>query len=209
VAGYYCDRADEHPLHRDHHDREHGRPPADDGGLFERLVLEINQAGLSWLVVLKKRAGLRHAFHGYDLTRTAAMGEAEIRRLRAEPAIVRHEGKIRAVIENARRLLAIAERHGSVRAWLDHHHPRSERAWLSLLRHELVFVGPEITREYLTGIGYLPGAHRPDCPDFAAVQATCPPWLAATGQGASSSRQVAVIAQRTVKFDEKFLTNDM
>lgn len=177
MTPFYCDIARGHPLHGPHHDHEHGFPLAADRDFLERLALEINQAGLAWVTVLAKREGLRHAFRGFDLDLVAAMGEADIDRLRGDPAVVRHERKIRAVIENARRMCDLRDRHGSLRAWFDRHHPRDLPDWLVLMRKNFVFVGPKIVREYMTGIGYLPGAHRPECPIWPRVAAARPPWL--------------------------------
>ena len=176
MAEPYCLVARGHPVHGPFHDAEHGFPVATDPALLERLALEINQAGLSWLVVLKRRESLARAFAGYDLDRVAAFGAADVERLCADPGVIRHRRKIEAVVENARRMADLRDRHGSARAWFDHHHPLAADAWLKLLRRTFVFVGPEIANELLVGTGYLPGAHLPDCPAFARVLAADPPW---------------------------------
>ena len=173
----YCLVARGHPVHGPFHDREHGFPVETDAGFLERLALEINQAGLSWLVVLRRREGLARAFAGYDLDRVAAFGEADVARLLVDPGVIRHRRKVEAVIENARRMAGLRERHGSVRAWFDLHHPLPLDGWLRLLRRTFVFVGPEIAKELLVGTGYLPGAHLPDCPVWPVVVAADPPWL--------------------------------
>jgi DNA-3-methyladenine glycosylase I len=95
------------PLYRAYHDREWGVPVHDERRLFEMLILEGAQAGLSWLTILRKRAGYRRAFAGFVPRRVAAFGERDVRRLLADPGIVRHEGKIRATIQNARAVLAL------------------------------------------------------------------------------------------------------
>lgn len=179
----YCVIARDHPVHGPFHDRDHGFPVTADAGFLERLALEINQAGLSWLVVLRRRASLARAYAGYDLDRVAAFGPRDVERLLADPGVVRHRRKIEAVIENARRVAALRARHGSVRAWFDHHHPLALEGWVRLLRQTFVFVGPEIANELLVGTGYLPGAHLPDCPVWSRVIAADPPWLRAAVPG--------------------------
>src|SRR5882724_3725871 len=100
----YCLAAPSHPWHGPYHELEYGFPATDEAVLFERLALEINQAGLSWLTVLKKRAAFRAAFADFDVDRVAGFGDTETRRLLADPGIVRNRLKIEAVIANARRI---------------------------------------------------------------------------------------------------------
>ncbi len=173
----YCETAKGHPFHGPHHDREYGFPVDDDRVLLERLALEINQAGLSWLLVLKKRAALNAAFADFDPETVAAFGEADVARLLQDVGIIRNRRKIEAVIENARRLLVIRDAEGSFAAWLARHHPLAHDDWVTLLRGTFRFMGPEIVSEFLMSIGYLPGAHDPDCPVFAEIAALDPPWM--------------------------------
>ena len=175
----YCDTAPGHPVHGPYHDREYGFPVRDDSVLFERLVLEMNQAGLSWLVILKKRQAFRRAFDGFRIDRVAAYGDAERARLLADAGIVRNRRKVAAAIENARRVLALRESHGSFAGWLDAHHPRSKDEWVGLFKNTFVFTGPEITAEFLLSTGYLPGAHEPSCPAGRAAARSGPPWMSA------------------------------
>jgi DNA-3-methyladenine glycosylase I len=174
---HYCDAAPGHPFHGPYHDEEYGFPVRGDAALFERLALEINQAGLSWLTVLKKRQAFRRAFDGFDVDRVAAYGEAERARLLADPGIIRNRLKIDSVIENARRIRALRDAHGSFAAWLDRHHPASRDAWRTLFKRSFLFMGGEIVGEFLMSTGYLPGAHRADCPVAARILAAAPPWL--------------------------------
>ncbi len=174
-AGCYC-RAADHPVHGPYHDREYGFPLASDHALFERLMLEINQAGLSWLTILKKQEAFRRAYDGFRVERVAAYGEPERARLLADPGIVRNRLKVDAAIENARRILALRASHGSFRAWLDAHHPRERDEWRRLFKRTFVFTGGEIVGEFLVSTGYLPGAHVPECPVYARVLALDPPW---------------------------------
>lgn len=183
MAIVYCRDAPGHPWHEPYHDLEYGFPVEDDRALFERLALEINQAGLSWLTVLKKRAAFNAAFEGFDIDRVAAYGEVERARLLADAGIIRNRRKIDAIIENARRLVAMRAEHGSFAAWLAAHHPRDKAAWLALFRQRLTFMGGEVVGEFLMSIGYLPGAHTRECPVFARLEPLRPPWLVAETDG--------------------------
>lgn len=163
-------------VHRQYHDNEYGFPLREDAALFERLALEINQAGLSWLTVLQKRPAFVQAFRGFDIDRVANFDDEDVARLLGDAGIIRNRLKIKAVIENARRLQHICEQHGSFANWLDAHHPRSKDEWLRVFKKTFVFVGGEIVGEFLMSTGYLPGAHEPDCPIYPVVIAQQPPW---------------------------------
>jgi len=176
----YCESAPGHPLHGPYHDLEYGFPTGNETVLFERMVLEINQAGLSWELMLKKRAGFRAAYDGFDVDRVAAYGDAEQERLLNDPGVIRNRRKVDAAIENARRIQALRDSHGGLAAWLAVHHPRDKTDWVKLLRGNFVFMGPEVVGEFLMSIGYLPGAHRPGCPVHRKIVALRPPWMAAT-----------------------------
>ena len=114
----YCDFAPGRPIHGPYHDREYGFPQTLESDLFERLVLEINQAGLSWLTILKKRENYRKAFHSFDCERIARYTDADVARLLADAGIVRNRLKIASAIRNARSVLAIQEAYGSLAAYL-------------------------------------------------------------------------------------------
>ena len=173
----YCRIAPGHPLHGPYHDREYGFPLRDDARLFERLVLEINQAGLSWGTILAKRANFVRAYDAFDVDRVAAYGARERARLLRDAGIIRNRLKVDAAIENARRLRAIRAEHGSFRRWLDANHPRSKDAWVRLFKETFRFTGGEITGEFLMSTGYLPGAHARTCPVFARIARRNPPWM--------------------------------
>ena len=175
----YCDSAPGHPWHGPYHDREYGFPVTGDDALFERLVLEINQAGLSWLTVLKKRENFRRAFHGFDVERVAGYGEADRARLLADAGIIRNRLKVDAAIANARTILELRREHGSFAGWLDHHHPLPKGEWVKLFRKTFRFTGGEITGEFLMSTGYLSGAHAEECPVYAEIAALRPPWMEA------------------------------
>ncbi|MBV9862511.1 MAG: DNA-3-methyladenine glycosylase I [Alphaproteobacteria bacterium] len=176
MSAAYCLAAPGHPVHGPYHDQEYGFPSADEKVLFERLALEINQAGLSWLTVLNKRPALRAAFAGFDVDRVAAFGPADVERLLADAGIIRNRLKIAAVIANARRIQELRLSHGSFAAWLDAHHPRSKEEWTGLFRKTFRFTGGEIVGEFLMSLGYLTGAHIPECPVYGRILALSPPW---------------------------------
>lgn len=173
---WYCDVAPGHLVHGPYHDTEYGFPTTDESVLFERLSLEIFQAGLSWLLVLNKRAALGRAFANFNVDRVADFGEADLQRLLGDASIIRNRAKIRAVIDNARRVRALRNQDGGFAAWLAATHPRGEDEWLKVFRATFKFTGREVVREFLMSIGYLPGAHRSDCPVFKAIAARKPPW---------------------------------
>ena len=155
-----------HPLHREYHDKEYGVPSRDDAVLFERLVLEINQAGLSWETILKKREGFRRAYDGFDVDRVAAYGEADVARLLGDPGIVRNRLKVAAAIHNARMVQSLRTEHGSFALWLDAQGDLPKEEWVRLFKRTFKFTGGEIVGEFLMSLGRLPWAHDPSCPRF-------------------------------------------
>ncbi|MDF2378116.1 MAG: DNA-3-methyladenine glycosylase I [Verrucomicrobiales bacterium] len=173
----YCEIAPGHPFHGSYHDEEYGFPIADDNRLFERLVLEINQAGLSWLTILKKKEAFHKAFDGFDLEKVARYGGKDRERLLNDPGIIRNRLKVDAAIHNARQVLALRESHGSFSKWLDHHHPLPKEDWVKLFKKTFKFTGGEITGEFLMSTGYLPGAHAESCPVFDTIRKLKPRWL--------------------------------
>jgi DNA-3-methyladenine glycosylase I len=160
----YCDFAPGHPFHGPYHEKEYGFPSREDAVLFERLALEINQAGLSWLTVLKKREAFNRAFKGFDPMKVAQFNDRDVARLLADEGIIRNRLKVNAVIENAKRILEIRKSHGSFADWLDSYHPQSKEEWVKIFKKTFLFTGGEIVGEFLISLGYLPGAHKPECP---------------------------------------------
>ena len=175
----YCGAAAGHPFHGPYHDRAYGFPLRDDSLLFERLVLEINQAGLAWLTILKKREGFIRAYHGFDVERVAGYGADDRARLLGDACIIRNRLKVDAAISNAGVVLHLREEFGSFAGWLDHHHPLPKDEWVRLFRRTFHFTGGEITGEFLISTGYLPGAHVPECPVYEAIVKLGPPWMLA------------------------------
>ena len=178
----YCSMAPGHPVHGDYHDREYGFPQRDEQDLFERLVLEINQVGLSWETILRKREGFRRAYDGFDVDTVAAYGETEVARLLADPGIIRNRLKVHAAIHNAQVIQQLRASHGSFAGWLDAQHPLPKADWVKLFKKTFRFTGGEITGEFLMSLGYLPGAHREDCPVHERIITLRPPWMTAAGR---------------------------
>lgn len=178
----YCLIAPGHPVHGAYHDHEYGFPQREEADLFERLVLEINQAGLSWETILKKREGFRRAYDGFDVDTVAAYGEADIARLLADPGIIRNRLKVHAAIHNAQVIQQLRAAHGSFAGWLDAQHPLPKADWVKLFKKTFRFTGGEITGEFLMSLGYLPGAHAQACPVQQRILALRPPWLTAAGR---------------------------
>ncbi|MEM1095711.1 MAG: DNA-3-methyladenine glycosylase I [Bacteroidota bacterium] len=173
----YCDTAPGQPYHGPYHDTEYGFPQRDDCALFERLILEINQAGLSWLTILKKRDGFRAAYDGFDVDAVANYKDEDRARLLADPGIIRNRLKVSAAIYNAQRIVELRAAHGSFASWLDHHHPLPKAEWVKLFKRTFTFTGGEITGEFLMSLGYLPGAHAPTCPTYDVIAKQRPPWM--------------------------------
>jgi DNA-3-methyladenine glycosylase I len=172
----YCDVAPGHEWHGPYHDHEYGFPLTGDDELLERLALEINQAGLSWLTILKKRDAFRRAFDGFNVDTVAAYGDADRERLLADAGIIRNRLKVDAVIDNARRIQQLRREHGSFAGWLDAHHPLSKEEWVKLFKRTFRFTGGEIVGEFLMSIGVLPGAHLPRCPVYPRILRQRPLW---------------------------------
>jgi len=175
----YCDYCNTHPedlYNRSYHDTQYGFPITSDQMLFERLILEINQAGLSWITILKKADNFRRAYDQFEIDIVAGYGEMDRERLLADAGIIRNRLKVNAAIENARRIQALREQHGSFKGWLDAQHPQSLENWCRLFKKTFVFTGGEIVNEFLMSSAYLPGAHTPDCLVYDRIIQQNPPW---------------------------------
>ncbi len=168
-------------LQEAYHDREWGVPVHDDRRLFEFLVLEGAQAGLSWDTILKKRESYRRAFAGFDPKKVARFGDAQVARLLQDTGIVRHRGKIEAAIANAGALLAVQEQFGSFDAYIwsfvggrprvnrwrsvgqvPAFTPESEAMSRDLKRRGFRFVGPTICHAFMQAVGMV-NDHTTDC----------------------------------------------
>ena len=168
---------DRKSLHKQYHDKFYGFPIHDDNELFGRLIMEINQAGLSWETILKKEDGFRKAYHNFNIGKVSSYGERDRTRLLADPGIIRNRLKINAAIENAKTIVAIQKEYGSFQKWLEHHHPKSKDEWVQLFKKTFRFTGGEIVNEFLMSVGYLPGAHSKDCKIFKRIIKSKPMWM--------------------------------
>lgn len=151
-------------LHKQYHDHHYGFPIHDDNELFGRLIMEINQAGLSWETILKKEESFRAAYSNFNIAAIAAYTDADRERLLNDAGIIRNRLKVNAAIENAKTILQLQKEHGSFEQWLEHHHPKTKEEWVKLFKKTFRFTGGEIVGEFLMSIGYLPGAHTEHCP---------------------------------------------
>ena len=173
-----CAWCGDDPLYVRYHDREWGVPVRDDRLLFEQLILEGAQAGLSWITVLRKRERYRSAFAGFEPDKVAKFGARKVDALMRDAGLVRHRGKLESVAINARAFLALQKEHGSFSAWLWSHvdgrpvvrrsrtpratSPLAEKISKELRRRGMKFVGPTIIQAYLQAVGVL-DEHTPGC----------------------------------------------
>jgi DNA-3-methyladenine glycosylase I len=171
------------PEYRAYHDTEWGFPVADDVRLFEKLSLEGFQAGLSWLTILRKREAFRRAFAGFDFEQVARFGDRDVERLLADVSIVRHRGKVEAVIANARRAVELAEGEGSLAAYVWRFEPdrrpapvplpaqtaESQALARDLKRRGWRFIGPTTAYAFMQAMG-LVNDHVEGCDARAAVE---------------------------------------
>jgi DNA-3-methyladenine glycosylase I len=168
---------DRKALHKAYHDRYYGFPIHDDNELFCRLVLEINQAGLSWETILKKQDTFRKAYDQFDVKTVAAYGDADRERLLSDPGIIRNKLKVNAAIENAKTIMQLQIDHGSFENWLGLQHPKPIEEWVKLFKKTFRFTGGEIVNEFLTSIGFLKGAHTESCSIYPSILKAAPLWL--------------------------------
>ena len=166
----------EQTVHKIYHDTQYGFPIDDDNELFCRLILEINQAGLSWTTILNKQKGFRKAYHNFNIKKVAAYKEKDFARLMNDAGIIRNRLKINAAIENAKTIITLQKEFGSFKNWLAHHHPKNKEEWTKLFKITFRFTGGEIVNEFLVSAGYLPNAHDKDCPVFKKVSKAKPAW---------------------------------
>lgn len=167
-------------MHRTYHDTQYGFPIDSDDELFARLMLEVNQAGLSWRTILNKEENFRIAYNGFQIKKVAAYGDKDIQRLLDDAGIIRNKLKVNAAIHNANQILKLQQEHGSFKNWLDFHHPLSREEWVKLFKKTFKFTGGEITNEFLLSSGYLRGAHDENCPIFKQVLKQQPMWTKST-----------------------------
>ena len=176
----YCDFIKTVPaenVHRQYHDQEYGFPIYDDDALFARLVLEINQAGLSWDTILKKKEHFFKAYDQFSIVKVAGYSEKKIERLLQDAGIIRNRLKVQAAIHNAKVIRALQKESGSFKNWIDQHHPLTKPEWVILFKKHFKFVGGEIVGEFLMSSGYLGGAHGESCPVYKKIAKLKPMWM--------------------------------
>ncbi len=164
-------------LNKAYHDTQYGFPLQDDNLLFERLILEINQAGLSWITILRKADNFRKAYHGFNVAKIAKYGEKDRARLLADAGIIRNRLKVNAAIVNAQKIIELRKDYGSFKGWLDANRKLSKEEWIKLFKKTFVFTGGEIVNEFLMSTGYLAGAHDESCPIYKKVASLRPVWM--------------------------------
>jgi DNA-3-methyladenine glycosylase I len=160
----YCEAVEQYDpsnVHRIYHDQKYGFLIEDDNELFELLILEIFQAGLSWTTILNKRQNFREAFHQFSIPVVAAYQDVDRQRLLNDAGIV----------------LQMKSEFGSFKNWLDRHHPKTKDEWVKLFKQTFRFTGGEIVNEFMMSAGYLPGAHIENCPVYKEAVNSKPPWL--------------------------------
>lgn len=173
----YCKDLPSVNVHKIYHDTKYGFPITDDNELFGRLLLEINQAGLSWDIILKKEQSFREAYSQFDIQTVANYTEQDRERLLSNPGIVRNRLKVNAAIYNAQQILSLQKEYGSFRNWLELQSFRTKEEGVKVFKKQFKFTGGEIVNEFLMSIGHLKGAHNEKCIIFEKVIKTKPQWL--------------------------------
>lgn len=168
---------DANNVHRIYHDNFYGFPIEDDNELFERFVLEINQAGLSWTTILNKQQNFKTAYKDFNINEVASFKKKDFERLMKDAGIIRNRLKINAAIENAKTILRLQKEFGSFKNWLDHYHPKTKAEWVKIFKSQFKFTGGEIVNEFLMSSGYLPGAHIESCPVYKKVRRAKPAYM--------------------------------
>ena len=165
-------------VHKEYHDRHYGFPIETDDELFCRLILEINQAGLSWTTILNKKDNFFKAFDDFDIAKVARYSDKKVEKLLQDAGIIRNRLKVEAAIHNAKVIQGLQKEHGSFLNWQKHHHPKTKDEWVKIFKKEFRFTGGEIVNEFLMSIGFLPGAHSSHCPIYKKILKEKPMWMA-------------------------------
>lgn len=173
----YVETLDKNNVHKLYHDNEYGFPLYNDDQLFARLVLEINQAGLSWETILKKKENFFKAYDNFEIVKVAKYNEKKMEKLLNDAGIIRNRLKINAAIENAKKILELQKEFGSFKKWIDQHHPFTKEEWVKLFKNTFRFTGGEIVNEFLMSTGYLRGAHTENCPVYKKIEKLNPMWM--------------------------------
>jgi DNA-3-methyladenine glycosylase I len=172
----FCETKEPQDINRLYHDTQYGFPIDSDDELFGRLILEINQAGLSWQTILKKQANFRKAFNDFSVEKIANYNQEKIDELLQNSGIIRNKLKITAAIHNAKVVISLQKEHVSFKKWLEINSPKTREEWVKLFKKDFKFVGGEIINEFLMSAGYLKGAHDETCNIFNVVLLSDPNW---------------------------------
>ena len=165
----YCSYCETLPLdnhHRIYHDHHYGFDIESDDELFGRLILEINQAGLSWNTILLKQENFKEAYDQFSIQKVANYDQIKIDELLNNSGIIRNRLKIHAAIHNANEILKIQKEFGTFKKWILLNNDKTLIEWVKLFKKSFKFVGGEIVNEFLMSIGQLPGAHIDTCPIY-------------------------------------------
>src|SRR5258706_6736488 len=142
-CSYIADLSDDN-VHKLYHDHEYGFPLESDNELFARLVLEINQAGLSWSTILNKKENFFKAYDNFEISKVAKYNEKKIEKLLSDAGIIRNRLKINAAIENAKKIIQLQKESGSFKNWIEQHYPLTKDEWVKLFKQNFRFTGGEI-----------------------------------------------------------------
>jgi DNA-3-methyladenine glycosylase I len=157
-----CRWAATDPVLAAYHDSEWGEPPLGEAGWFERLSLEVFQSGLSWRTVLAKREGFRRAFHDFEPKIVAAFTTRDVTAVLRDPGIVRNRAKVLATIENAKKVMALAEEQGSFAEWVNAQ-PGELEQQQRIYRQTFQFAGPQVVEAFLQSVGRVEPPHELGC----------------------------------------------
>ena len=166
----YCRSQPEHSMHRWYHDEVYGRMSKTDDELFGRLIMEINQAGLSWEIVLNKYPDLKKAYANFNIAKIATFKDKDIQALKSNSKVIRHELKIRSIVYNAQQILSIQKEFGTFENWISKNRQNSIENWTRIFKKNFKFVGKEIVSEFLMSNGMIAGAHDEDCPVYLKLK---------------------------------------
>ena len=166
----FCANLPEENVHKRYHDYHYGFRITDDYELFGRLIMEINQAGLSWETILKKENHFRAAFSNFNYHEIAEYDNKKIEELLQNPGIIRNKLKINAVIYNAQQIIELNKEFGSFLAWIDAQNAKTRDEWVKIFKKNFKFVGGEIVNEFLMSIGTLEGAHIETCTIYQTLK---------------------------------------
>lgn len=190
----YVKELEKENVHKVYHDNFYGVRIENENEIFGRLIMEINQAGLSWDTILKKEKNFRSAYNNFDIKKVAKYSEEEIGRLMSDAGIIRNRLKVLAAVHNAKEILKIQKEGSSFLGWIDKNNSVilsefpllgegargweknkenilniRKKAWVKIFKSRFKFVGGEIVGEFLMSLGYYKSPHSEDCKKFKKI----------------------------------------